>query len=189
MSDLWYWCVRCTGAEQHTTTTTHAASSRSSSARCLHVRADHCTLQLELDDVFAFNRPPSTEGLQPTPNRSFHVPGSAVPITVADDGALVIGSARLLTFTYRSYSAVDMSNYVAQYRLNQNGSASAECGDAVRFVRVRGGGVCLFETLELEATVTAWSGVPCCPFPCQSRDGTTATSVLAGMDSVCSDSC
>ena len=57
---------------------------------------------------------PSTAGLQLTNRRNFTLPGYDALLGIADDGALEIGGARLGAFTYRSYSAVDVSDYVAQ---------------------------------------------------------------------------
>ena len=68
-----------------------------------------------------------------TTKRRFSVPGWKQQLGIAPDGSLRIGGqtngATLLVFTYRSYSAVDVSNYDAQYRGNKPGSSSPECGD------------------------------------------------------------
>ena len=76
---------------------------------------------------------PSGEGLHLTTKRRFSVPGWKQQLGIAPDGSLTIGGktsgATLLAFTYRSYSAVDVSNYDAQYRGNKPGSSSPECGD------------------------------------------------------------
>eukprot|EP01050_Picozoa_sp_SAG11_P016006 SAG11_NODE_2131_length_3777_cov_1.575041_2_plen_446_part_00 len=73
--------------------------------------------------------PPSVEGLELTSKRSFSLPGWSAPLAVAADGSLTSGGAKLAAFIYRSYSAVDVSNYDAQYRGDKSGSTSPECGD------------------------------------------------------------
>ena len=76
-------------------------------------------LQTHLYDAIAYIQ-------KPTSARSFSLPGfGSTPVEIADDGALVIGAARLLAFTYRSYSAVDVSNFQAQYRANRSGAPAA----------------------------------------------------------------
>ena len=76
--------------------------------------------------------PPSTAGLQPTQKRSFALPGFKAPLGIGADGAVSLGApgSAFFAFTYRSYSAVDMANYDAQYRANLPGT---------RMLNTRGG--------------------------------------------------
>jgi hypothetical protein len=74
--------------------------------------------------------PPSVDGLQLTTKRSFSLPGWPAPgLGIGSDGSLTSGGATLAVFSYRSYSAVDVSDYDAQYRGNKPDSTSPECGD------------------------------------------------------------